>query len=79
MQSPRMSALEATANTVVTFLFSWGFQIWVIRPVLHVPFTGGQAFWVVAISTLAGFVRAYAFRRVFEHLTRKEERSGHVG
>jgi hypothetical protein len=73
MQSPRMSALEAVANTVVTFLFSWGFQMWVIRPVLHIPFTGGQAFWVVAISTAAGFARAYVFRRVFEKFSVQKE------
>ena len=64
MQSPKMSFVEATANTVITFAFSWAFQIVVLRP-FGIVISGTQAFWITSASTLAGFLRAYLLRRWF--------------
>lgn len=70
MQSPRMSFLEATANTVVTFVSSWLFQMLLIRPFVGEHYTGWVAFWATLLSTVAGFVRAYALRRWFDRRER---------
>ena len=70
MQSPRMSFLEATANTVVTFASSWLFQMLLVRPFVGEHYTGWVAFWATLLSTVAGFVRAYALRRWFDRKER---------
>jgi hypothetical protein len=71
MQSKRMSAIEAVANSVSGFLAGWVANIYVLPPILGVAVSGPQAWVITAIFTVLSIVRSYIVRRIFNHWRHK--------
>ena len=66
MQTKLVSAIEAATNTGIGYLISVGTGQ-IVYPLFGYPITLRDNFVLTAIFVTASYIRAFGFRRLFEH------------
>ena len=68
MQSARMSAIEATTNTILSFIIAW-FTYWFLIPLIfHITINQKQSAGIVLVFNVLSLGRQFVLRRIFNKL-----------